>query len=163
MVHTQVESGDYQNKNERMQKQQHLKKWINKVSNTTKSITSLSNVRLLCKWKKYFIHPQYVRKPFEFLVRFSFLLETIFCLALSFFDVGLCFNKHFHFALCSLFIHCLYSRFASNLEFYQRVIVERIAISLLKSKWILSWADNQCSTWTLGPDKYSIYKKWPLQ
>lgn len=74
-------------------KQQHLKKWINKVSNTTKNITSLSNVLFAAamQMKKYFIH---LREPFVFPVWFLFIQmisRSVFLLSGRFVCVLFCF------------------------------------------------------------------------
>lgn len=63
-------------------KQQHIKKWINKVSNTTKNITSLSNVLFAAamQMKKYFIH---LREAFVFFVHSNDSLCFYFIFFLS--------------------------------------------------------------------------------
>lgn len=79
-------------------KQQHLKKWINKVSNTTKNITSLSNVLFAAamQMKKYFIH---LREAFVFPVWFSFIQMISFAF---FYRRCCCFFSFCTFFVCSI-------------------------------------------------------------
>lgn len=109
-------------------KQQHLKKWINKVSNTTKNITSLSNVLFAAamQMKKYFIH---LREPFVFPVWFLFiqmisrsvfLLSGRFVCVLFRFFVVVVFSLIFSFDSCisvGIRFGCWISDWPSNVSF----------------------------------------------
>lgn len=102
-------------------KQQHLKKWINKVSNTTKNITSLSNVLFAAamQMKKYFIH---LRETFVLPVWFCFLCVCVWLLPF----LSSIFTCSFQFS----FLFCAFFAF---FPFSEREKENRV--SWMNSKW----------------------------